>query len=332
MKQASMNQSSGRNGGSGIDKPTGRVVALIVLLILAAAALRGYLPAHNGGSHPESGSSRTALMLVIAALSATIALMAVAVIARLRDPRTVAPSAGGLSEMLGGGKGRRSWRVLLIGFMVIVAWLLIAMLLAHLFLPHNVNPSPPPPDSSAPPSAQNTSSPPKQHTQDDTGDALPILLASTVPLLLMSLVSAAVIARRRRRAATPGTIAEDYVEAPAQPKRSELLVRAAELGLAEMADLSREPREAIIACYAAMERELANVPGAVPQDFDTPTEVLARAVEHHALHIDNAVQLVNLFEEARFSPHVMNESHREVAVRVLELVLDELAGSLRRTA
>ena len=92
-----------------------------------------------------------------------------------------------------------------------------------------------------------------------------------------------------------------------------------------MADLSREPREAIIACYAAMERELANVPAAVPQDFDTPTEVLARAVEHHALHADNAVQLVNLFEEARFSPHVMNEGHREVAVRVLRLVLDELA-------
>ena len=104
----------------------------------------------------------------------------------------------------------------------------------------------------------------------------------------------------------------------------ESLVRAAELGLAEMTDLSREPREAIIACYAAMERELANVPGAVPQEFDTPTEVLARAVEHHALQADNAIQLVNLFEEARFSPHVMNEGHRQVAVDVLGLVLAEL--------
>jgi 2-hydroxychromene-2-carboxylate isomerase len=73
-----------------------------------------------------------------------------------------------------------------------------------------------------------------------------------------------------------------------------------------------------------MERELANVPGAAPQEFDTPTEVLARAVELHALHIDNAVQLVHLFEEARFSPHVMNEGHRDVAVDVLRLVLAEL--------
>jgi hypothetical protein len=73
-----------------------------------------------------------------------------------------------------------------------------------------------------------------------------------------------------------------------------------------------------------MERELANVPGAAPQDFDTPTEVLVRAVEHQALHVDNAVELVNLFEEARFSPHVMNETHREVAVQVLQLVLADL--------
>ncbi|EUA31340.1 hypothetical protein I550_4250 [Mycobacterium intracellulare 1956] len=33
---------------------------------------------------------------------------------------------------------------------------------------------------------------------------------------------------------------------------------------------------------------------------------------------------MNLFTEARFSPHVMNEGHRDVAVRVLRLVLDEL--------
>ena len=94
--------------------------------------------------------------------------------------------------------------------------------------------------------------------------------------------------------------------------------------MAEIGDLSREPREAIIACYAAMERELTHVPYAAPQDFDTPTEVLARAVEHHALHADSATQLVELFEEARFSPHVMNEGHRDVAVRVLRLALAEL--------
>jgi hypothetical protein len=310
----------------GINKPTGRVVALIVLLITVAAALRGYLPAQDRAPLAAAGGSRAAMMFVIAALAGTITLLAVAVIARLRDPRSVAPTAGDASDMLGGGRGRPSWRVLLIGLAVIVAWLLIAMLLAHLLVPHDVTPSAPPPEPTMSPSAHPTAPPPKQNPQNDTGDMLGILLMSSVPMLLIIVAGAVIAFRRRWRRATPGTITDDHVvpRPPARPPES--LVRAAEVGLAEMADLSREPREAIIACYAAMERELANVPDAAPQDFDTPTEVLARAVDHRALHADNAVQLVNLFEEARFSPHLMNEGHREVAVRVLRLVLDELAA------
>jgi hypothetical protein len=51
---------------------------------------------------------------------------------------------------------------------------------------------------------------------------------------------------------------------------------------------------------------------------------LARAVENHALRLDSATELVNLFEEARFSPHMMSEEHRTSALRVLQLVLAEL--------
>jgi uncharacterized membrane protein len=310
----------------GIDKATGRVVALIVLLIVVAAALRGYFPAHERAAHAESGGNRAALIFVVVALSVTLALLAVAVIARLRDPRAVAPEAGDLSDMLGTGRGRPNWRVLLIGLGVIVAWLLIAMLLTRLWAPHVVTPSPHTPDTSAPPPAHgNAQPPPQQHPQNNSGDMFGILLATTVPMLLIIVAGRVILARRRWRASTPGTIADDHSESAAPPpKPSESLVRAAELGLAEIGDLNREPREAIISCYAAMERELATVPGAAPQDFDTPTEVLVRAVEHQALHADNAVQLVNLFEEARFSPHVMNESHREVAVQILRLVLAEL--------
>ena len=94
--------------------------------------------------------------------------------------------------------------------------------------------------------------------------------------------------------------------------------------LAEVGDLSREPREAIIACYAAMEHALANAPGAAPQESDTPSEVLARAVEHDAIHAGSATELVALFAEARFSTHVMNEGHRDSAERALRLVLGEL--------
>jgi hypothetical protein len=307
-----------------VDKPTGRVVVLIAVLILAGASLRGYLPARDGAPVEPMGGNRAAMMLIVVALAATIALLAFAIIARLRDPRAVAPGAGDLSRMLGDrGGGRPSWRVVLIALGVVLAWLLVAMLLAHLFAPPAVSPPAQAPDSGAPPSVHGSAPAPKPPPQNDSGDMIEILLVSAVPLLVMLIVGSVILSRRRRRS-TPGILADDGVASP--PAASpELLVRAAEVGLAEIADLSREPREAIIACYAAMERELANVPGAVPQEFDTPTEVLARAVEHHVLHANNAGQLVELFAEARFSPHVMNEGHREVAVRVLQLVLDELA-------
>jgi hypothetical protein len=328
---AARNRSSGvRMPGTkrGIDRPTGRVVALIVLLVIAAAALRGYLPAHDYAARVQPGPGRAALAFVVVALSATLTLLAIAIIARLRDPRATPPGSGGLSGMLGGRTGRPSWRVLLIGLAVIVAWLLIAMLLARLWFPHAVTPSAPAPDQGTAP-AHGTAPAPKRHSQD-SGDMLGILLVSTIPMLILIVVGTLMMSRRRRRAALTGALRDDDdgddTEFPATPKGSESLVRAAERGLAEIADLNREPREAIIACYAAMERELANVPGAVPQDFDTATEVLARAVEHHALHADNAIQLVNLFAEARFSPHEMNERHRELAVGALRVVLDELGS------
>lgn len=313
-----------------MDKPTGRAVVLIVLLIAAAAALRGYLPAQVHGplsAESAAGGNRVAMMFVIAVLAGTLAVMTVAVIARLRDPRAVASTTFDVSDMLGGGKVRPSWRVLLIGLAVIVVWLVLAMMLAHLFAPHEVSPALPSQPVRPPHATGPRPKPPNPNRQNDPGDMIGVLLASAVPLLLIVVAAAAINTRRRYRRPAPGVSADVHIESEAPVQRSEVLVRAAEVGLAEIADLSREPREAIIACYAAMERELANVPGAVPQDFDTPTEVLARAVERHAVHVDNAVQLVNLFEEARFSPHVMNEEHRKEAVRALQLVLDELAAS-----
>lgn len=310
----------------GVDKPTRRVVALIVLLIVVAAALRGYLPARDDRmTHAEPGGSRAAMLFVIVLLSATLTLLAVAVIARLRDPRAAAPNTRDLSDMLGTGRGRPSWRVLLIGLGVIAAWLVIAMLLSRLWLPHDAPPSGSAPDvsSQTPPRGGGQPPPQPRRPRNENDDMFGVLLASVIPMMLL-LVVGTIVSKRRSRSPAPASPAEGDAESGVPARPSESLARAAERGLAEMTDPSREPREAIIACYAAMERELANVPGAVPQEFDTPTEVLARAVEHHALQADNAVELVNLFEEARFSPHVMSEGHRETAVNVLGLVLAEL--------
>ena len=113
------------------EKATGRVVAVIVLLILVAASLRGYLP---GGERPQrqpDTDNPTSLALIVALLGVTLVIVAFAVITRSRDPRTAAASAGLPEGRFGGGIGRPSWRVLLMGFGVLVAWLLMVWLLTH---------------------------------------------------------------------------------------------------------------------------------------------------------------------------------------------------------
>lgn len=224
----------------GMDKPTGRVVALIVLLLVVAAALRGYIPAPHHAVRSESGG-RAALVFVVAILAATLALVAIAVVARLRDPRAPAPSAGALSDMLGSGRGRPSWRVLLIGLAVIVAWLLIVTLMVRLLVPHGLAPAPSPSETGAPPSSHGATPSPQQHQhrpRDGSQDMLGVLLAGTVAMLLMVVAGTVATARRRWRPAAPG-IADEPAGSPAPGPPSRSLVRAAERGLAEMIRLKR---------------------------------------------------------------------------------------------
>lgn len=108
---AAGNRSSGvRMPGTkpGSDKPTGRVVVVIVLLMLAGAALRGHLPADDGAPLAAAGGSRAALMFIVAALAATLALIALAIITRLRHPLPVAPSAGSSRQCLAVQQGVRT--------------------------------------------------------------------------------------------------------------------------------------------------------------------------------------------------------------------------------
>ena len=307
---------------TGIDKATGRVVALVVLLVVAAVALRGYLPGAEPPPREQPTGSAASLLAVVALVTVSLVVIALAIIARLHDRRVPLPAGGGLAESFG-GMGRPRWRFLLIGLGVIVVWLLIVLLLARLGPQQDID-QPLAGTGSSEPGSDAPAQPPPPSAPPEA-EVFGYLAASTVILLLLVAGGTVVASLRQRRVARSYVVAGDR-SAPPRTTASgpESLARAAELGLVEIGDLSREPREAIIACYAAMERALANAPGAVPQDSDTPSEVLARAVEHHALHADDATQLVDLFTEARFSPHVMNEGNREVAVQMLRLVLAEL--------
>ena len=297
-----------------------RVGAVIVLLIVAAAALHGYLPGAENPPRERPTSGFGSLFVVIAMLVVSMAIIVIAIVTQTRH-RPVSHGPGEPPRELGGGRRPLTWRMVLIAVAVVIAWLLLFALLSRMNAQLGITQQPP--DASTPPSGAPPPPPDRSAEPEPSANVFSLLAGSTVLLMMAVFVGAAIAGRRQRRSATAAVPGDDYRSAPSAPGPGPL-ARAAEVGLAEAADLSREPREAIIACYAAMERELENSPDIVPRESDTPSEVLARAVEHGALRADSATDLVDLFEEARFSRHVMTEEHRATAMRVLRLVLDEL--------
>ena len=309
--------------------PIARVIALGLLLVVLGVALRGRLPGVQQAEPDRPTGGPAPLIGVIVLVSAAMLVVAVAIVMSIREPGRPMPAAR--YDVPGGGaaRGRRSWRVLLIGLAAILAWVLLNALLTQLpWLRAGDVPSPQTAPSPAP-GSDTVPRPPVRQPGGGDDHVFWFLAASTAALMVLILTAAVIVRVRRHRAAPPVVAAPPVSDAVVEPASgSESLALAAERGLAEVGDLSREPREAIIACYAAMENALANAPGAAPQDSDTPSEVLARAVEHHALQAGSAGDLVTLFAEARFSTHVMNEGHREAAERALRLVLDDLRSSV----
>lgn len=298
-----------------------RVGAVIVLVIVAAAALHGYLPGAQPSARERPTSGFGSLFAVIAMLAVSMAIIVFAIVTQSRH-RPVSHGPAEPPRETAGEKRRLTWRMVLVALAVVIAWLLLFALLSRMNAQLGVEQQTPP-NGSSPPSGAPQPSPGRPAEPEPASNVFSLLAGSTVVFMLAVFVGAAIIGRRQRRTATAAAPEGDYRPSPAG-SGPDPLARAAEVGLAEAADLSREPREAIIACYAAMERELENSPDIVPRESDTPSEVLARAVEYGALRADSATELVELFEEARFSPHVMTEEHRGTAIRVLRLVLDEL--------
>ncbi|BCI50878.1 hypothetical protein NIIDNTM18_01560 [Mycolicibacterium litorale] len=309
----------------GAEKATARTVAVIVLILLAGVALRGHLPGAEPAADEPAEPGAGPLIAVVVMLALSVAVIAVSIISQSRRTVTPPDPSGDLGRGRDGDGSRWTWRMVLVVAAALMLWLLVVLALMRVSgwlevavdQPDAATPAQDPPRAGTDPGP-----PPPEPEPAPSTSALDYLAAAAAVLVVLSVVGAMVGRHRRRRPLPAVTAAADAAAPPVS--RTESLARAAERGLIAIGDLNREPREAIIACYAAMERELGRSPGAMPLDSDTPSEVLARAVDVKLLHGDSAAELVDLFEEARFSVHVMGEEHREAAVRVLQLVLREL--------
>lgn len=315
-------KSSARSEGAG--RPEVRVAALVALVIATGVALRGRLPDEHRVPRDRAPDSPASAVGVVTMLTVSLLVIGIALVASARRPKVVGPAIGHqLPAGTADGSGNWRLRLIIIGIGLVVSWVVAYLLISEFQLENHLRQDvqpPPLPDDTGPAQA------PPPPSQVRVGrDALNYLIGASVLMVVMMVASGVASALRRPRPQAEGTMVE------ARPRHDpvpEPLAVAAERGLAEVGDLSREPREAIIACYAAMEAALAEAPGAAPQVSDTPTEVLARAVGTSALSSGNAATLVDLFTEARFSRHVMTEDHRDTAERALRSVLDELRSSV----
>jgi len=122
-----------------------------------------------------------------------------------------------------------------------------------------------------------------------------------------ALVAAAALVLVLRRPPVPGPAL------PAPPAETPVEVVDAAMGaLATEGD----PRRAVIAAYATMERLLAFA-GSPRRATDTPAEHLARSLVLLGAGREPAGRLAALFERARFSHHPIDESVRQAALDAL---------------
>lgn len=88
-----------------------------------------------------------------------------------------------------------------------------------------------------------------------------------------------------------------------------------------------DPRRAVVAAYARMERALA-AHGLPRRDSEAPAEYLERALEELSASASSAARLTRLFEWARFSDHPVEPAMKQEAIAALEAVRDELTAPL----
>jgi hypothetical protein len=287
-----------------------RLLPLVLLVILVVAGLRGQVaaPRWNGPLKADGIAIGLALEVILGGLLIVV-LRRDAVARRLAGRRPYSPEPPDIEP---DAALRFTLKWVLGAAMIAVAAVLISDL--HLHFLTSGKPVTPRPATRRPKK-------PVLPPAAGGGGSLhipwtPILYG----LLVVALVAAVVISiwwsSRLRRPAAPLVIEDTGTED---------LREAVESGRAAMAEIS-DARAAIIACYAAMERSLADR-GTRRTVADTPDELLARAAAAGTVRGPAAGTLTALFYEARFSTHPVADTQRAAASAALDQLATELAAA-----
>jgi Domain of unknown function (DUF4129) len=138
---------------------------------------------------------------------------------------------------------------------------------------------------------------------------LPMVVAGVALAAMVAIVVAQLVAERRRRGPPRG--------------RAERLVGLLDDTLEDL-EGEPDPRRAVIAAWARMERGLAAA-GLPRHPSEAPFEYAARVLESALARPSSVHRLTGLFERAKFSRHPIGEGDRGEAIAALRAVRRELA-------
>jgi phosphatidylglycerophosphate synthase len=281
---------------AGLQRTAAAAAVMLVLLAIAAAATgRGGRTGAPPGTGAVSAIGHHALVVAVVVLFPILAVAGLILVLyvqimkrRERDPEVL--------------RRRRQGRVVALALLAIALGLLIYKLRHPTWNPlgflHLKNPF-----SNL---ANNHGRPQFQHPHGGGGaiSSTDWMLAAIVWVLLV-VVAVAVFARVRAR--------RDEVEPPAIPEAAD---DADDLGL-DAVRRERNPRRAVIAAYALMERLMAR-DGLARGPHEAPMEYLGRVTLHGHRGAGSVHRLTALFQRARFSHRPVDEEMRQRAIAAVE--------------
>ncbi len=276
------------------------VLGLIVLLALVAAASRAGLPWSERSRGEGASLERVAQLAALVALAAVTAVLAVAFAARARrrSSRDRFEEEEELIEAEAEPESRLARFLLRVGPYALVAVISVSILFAARGI-----------DRIVPRDTANRAGP-AQADEDRTAPAVPGPESGATWVLLGVL-------------GVFGTLAAVLILGP-QARRSLLEARAgrhdavATLVDESIDDLRSEgdPRRAVIAAYARMERGLGSA-GLARQPFEAPLEYLRRVLLDLQAGAQPVGRLTELFERAKFSRHDVGTEAKDEAIECL---------------
>jgi len=276
-------------------------IALVVLLGLVAAASRAHhLPGTAGGIHRPPGGVIDYLfsIFMVLAVAATVALLWLWFSER---------------DLLVQTRKRRQNRGMYKALVVLMVIALLASIVFRLWGPggllHHHGTSLLGKTNFGPHAKGHTSHNGLQGAPPPHFEWLPVFIALAAGTVLLAYIGSRAMRRVR------GELLDKH-----------LLDQQFESLLDETLDdlyLSQDPRAAIVAAYARMEKLFASA-GVPRHAHEAPLEYLGRALEHLSASGAALGRLTGLFQWAKFSPHDVNQPMQEEAITALTQVRDEL--------